>query len=102
MGKADELKSKVTIPNGGEEQVSEAVHSRIKSRYKSGRRGPRDTKISALIPRSLYEEIRLLARAKNRSVGDMINEFLEDQVEANRKKIDALRELEESEDRGIT
>ena len=88
-------KDKIKIPDAGENEVISAVHDRIgKGKYKSGKRGARDTKISALIPKSLYEEIRLLARATNRSVGDMINEFLEDQVQANRKKIDALRDIE--------
>jgi len=96
MSKKDDLKNNLAIPTVGEKEVTEAVHSRIKTKYKSGKRGPRDTKISALIPASLYEEIRLLARAKNRSVGDMINEFLEDQVEANRDVIEVLRGIDQA------
>lgn len=93
MSKREQLKNKVAIPQVGEIEVSEAVHSRIKTKYKSGPRGPRDTKISALIPASLYDDIKLLAKVKNRSVGDMINEYLEKEVEANRSKIEALKEL---------
>jgi len=93
MSKADDLKNKVAIPQGGEKEVTEAVHSRIKTKYKSGKRGARNTKISVLVPESLYQEARLLARVKDRSIGDMINEFLEDQVRANMDDIEALKEI---------
>lgn len=76
----------------------EANEERISApKYKSAR-GKRDNRIAILVPKSLHEELTLYAMATDRSVGDILNDLLEDFVadEKRKAKIDAMKALRSS------
>ena len=89
MGKTVPIKETKT----DETVEQQAIDSRRSVPKRKSDRGLRTTRITALVPESLYNEVRLLAKVKDRSIGDMINEFLEDQVRANREDIEALKRI---------
>lgn len=74
----------------------EAAKNRIKPAYKSGARGPRNHKVTVLVPKSLNEELKILAIITNRSTGDVMNEYLEQYIRENQGKIDTFRKALES------
>ncbi len=84
---------------GDDELEHEANKKRISApKYKS-ERGPRDNRISVLVPKSLHEDLTLYTMATGTSVGEIVNGLLEDFVadEKRKAKIDALRALRSSE-----
>ena len=56
-------------------------------------RGVRKNRLTVLVPESLHEEVTLYAKASNRSVGDIVNELLEDLVgqDTAKERIEAAR-----------
>lgn len=74
----------------------EAAKNRIKPKYKSGTRGPRDFKLTVLVPKSLNEDMKILANVLDRSTGDIINEYLEQYVKQHEDKIKKFKKALES------
>ncbi|MBR4685810.1 MAG: hypothetical protein IKP04_04705 [Candidatus Methanomethylophilaceae archaeon] len=80
---------------GNDEKEREAISQRRSTPRRKSQRGIRDDRLTVLVPKSLHKELSMYATATQRSVGDIVNELLEDYLkdEERQDKIAIVREL---------
>ncbi len=80
---------------GDDRKELEAISQRRTATRRKSQRGKRDDRLTVLVPSSLHVELSLYARATNQSVGDIVNELLEDYLkdEDRQGKIAIIKEL---------
>jgi hypothetical protein len=88
----------INMTPGDDRLEHEANEKRISApKYKS-ERGERKARLTVLLPESLHEEMSMYATVTKQSMGDIINDMLEEFVAdpKNKAKIDAQRKAYES------
>jgi len=71
--------------------TTEGEQPRIKSRYKSGARGPRDYKLTIPLPSSLMDDVKDICAMSGTKPSDLINSMLEQYVKDNAKTLEIMR-----------
>ena len=90
MAKKTEIKITATDQRIEEEAIKGRRSKKVD--YLSSR-GPRDYKVTVLIPSSLNEDVKDLKAVTKRSLGDIVNEALEDYVKKNADKLERIRAI---------
>ena len=87
-------KTEIKITETDQRIEEEAIKGRRSKKvdYLSGR-GPRDYKVTVLIPSSLNEDVKDLKAVTKRSLGDIVNEALEEYVKKNADKLERIRAI---------
>ncbi len=75
---------KQTESDAREEQ--EAIDKRRSTPRRKSAWGPRDDRLTVLIPKPLHREVALYAKGSGQSIGDIVNRYLEEIVSTDEAK----------------